>query len=57
MYSFGLVKNHPLIDGNKRIAFTATAIFLELNNKVLNAPEAEVVVFYEGLGGCLRTKN
>ncbi len=22
MYSFGLVKNHPFIDGNKRIAFT-----------------------------------
>ena len=50
-YSFGLAKNHPFIDGNKRIAFTVTAVFLELNGKVLNAPEAEVVVFYEGLAG------
>lgn len=50
-YSFGLAKNHPFVDGNKRIAFTVTAVFLELNGKVLNAPEAEVVVFYEGLAG------
>ena len=48
-YSFGLAKKHPFVDGNKRIAFTITAVFLELNGKVLNAPEAEVVVFYEGL--------
>jgi death-on-curing protein len=48
-YSFGLAKNHPFVDGNKRIAFTVTGVFLELNGKVLNAPEAEVVVFYEGL--------
>jgi len=50
-YSFGLARNHPFIDGNKRIAFTVTAIFLELNGKALNASEAEVVVFYEGLAG------
>ena len=50
-YSFGLAKNHPFSDGNKRIAFTVSAVFLELNGKVLNAPEAEVVVFYEGLAG------
>ena len=48
-YSFGLAKNPPFIDGNKRIAFTITAVFLELNGKVLDASEAEVVVFYEGL--------
>ncbi len=51
VYSFGLAKNHPFVDGNKRIAFTITAVFLELNGKILNAPEAEVVVFYEGLAG------
>ena len=50
-YSFGLAKNHPFVDGNRGIAFTITAVFLELNGKVLNAPEAEVVVFYEGLAG------
>ena len=30
-YGFGLAKNHALVDGNKRIAFIATALFLRLN--------------------------
>ena len=48
-YSLGVIKNHPFVDGNKRTAFTLAAIFLELNGVVFNAPEAEVVVYYEGL--------
>lgn len=28
-YTFGLAKNHPFVDGNKRIAFSVTAIFLD----------------------------
>lgn len=27
-YAFGLARNHPFIDGNKRIAITAVAMFL-----------------------------
>ena len=30
-YGHGLVKNHPFIDGNKRIGFMAATLFLELN--------------------------
>jgi death on curing protein len=30
-YAFGLAKNHPFIDGNKRAAFIAMMIFLRLN--------------------------
>lgn len=26
-----IIKNHPLIDGNKRLGWLATAVFLELN--------------------------
>lgn len=26
-----IVKNHPLVDGNKRLGWLATAVFLELN--------------------------
>ena len=26
-----VVKNHPLIDGNKRLGWLATAVFLEIN--------------------------
>jgi death-on-curing protein len=30
-YAFGLAKNHAFVDGNKRIAFMAMAVFLRLN--------------------------
>ena len=29
-YAFGIAKNHPFVDGNKRVALTAAAVFLEL---------------------------
>ena len=31
-YAFGLAKNHPFIDGNKRIAFQCMMTFLRLND-------------------------
>ena len=43
-YAFGLVKNHPFIDGNKRIGFATAALFLELNGLHFTAPEVEVVI-------------
>jgi death-on-curing protein len=30
-YGYGLAKNHPFVDGNKRVALAITAIFLEIN--------------------------
>ena len=30
-YAFGLAKNHPVVDGNKRAAFLAVGLFLFLN--------------------------
>ena len=43
-YAFGLVRNHPYRDGNKRIGFLAMATFLGLNGYELEASDAEVVV-------------
>jgi death on curing protein len=43
-YAFGLTKNHPFVDGNKRIAFAAASIFLELNGYHFAATEADVVI-------------
>ncbi len=40
-----LIKNHPFVDGNKRTAVTATAIFLELNHHRLIASNDEVLHF------------
>jgi death-on-curing protein len=42
-YGYGLAKNHCFIDGNKRIALAAIALFLRKNGCQLVAPEAEVV--------------
>jgi death on curing protein len=43
-YAFGLVRNHPFLDGNKRIGFTVAVLFLELNGKRFLAPEAEATL-------------
>jgi death on curing protein len=43
-YAFGLVRNHPFLDGNKRIAFTVAVLFLELNGRRFAAPEAEATL-------------
>ncbi|MHA3772441.1 type II toxin-antitoxin system death-on-curing family toxin [Verrucomicrobiota bacterium sgz303538] len=43
-YAFGLVKNHPFVDGNKRIGFTMAVLFVEVNGCCFNADEADAVV-------------
>jgi death-on-curing protein len=43
-YAYGLVKNHPFIDGNKRIGFAVAALFLELNGRRFVATEVDVVL-------------
>ncbi|MEW8229612.1 MAG: type II toxin-antitoxin system death-on-curing family toxin [Candidatus Thiodiazotropha endolucinida] len=48
-YCYGLANNHPFVDGNKRIALTIAALFLELNGYSLTAPEPNAVVIIEEL--------
>ena len=48
-YSDGLARNHPFIDGYKRIALTIAAVFLELNGYYLTASEPEAVLMYQQL--------
>ena len=40
-YGWGLLRNHPFIDGNKRIALAAVIVFLALNRWELICSEAE----------------
>lgn len=42
-YAFGLARNHPYRDGNKRIAFLALATFLQINGSELTTTNADVV--------------
>jgi death-on-curing protein len=42
-YGYGLSRSHPYQDGNKRTAFLAMVVFLELNGWSFRAEEDEVV--------------
>ena len=50
-YAHGIAKNHPFVDGNKRVAFVLARVFLGLNGVRFDPPEAEAVVMVEGLAG------
>ena len=43
-YTYGLAKNHPFIDGNKRIAFITGELFIELNGFELIASDGDCVL-------------
>jgi death-on-curing protein len=43
-YAFGIVKNHPFLDGNKRTGFMAAYTFLGINGFRFQAPEEAVVL-------------
>jgi death on curing protein len=48
-YAFGIARNHPFIDGNKRTAAVVSETFLALNGLVLTASDAEIVVAFLAL--------
>ena len=48
-YSFGIAKNHPFVDGNKRTAFTIGVLFLEINGYILEIPEVDAAITFESL--------
>lgn len=43
-YAFGIARNHPFVDGNKRTAAVVAETFLVLNGHSLSATDAELVV-------------
>jgi death-on-curing protein len=43
-YAFGLARNHPFVDGNKRTAFVAAEVFLDLNGVTLTASDEDCVL-------------
>lgn len=48
-YGFGIARNHPFSDGNKRTAFVAVELFLALNGFELNASDADCVITMLGV--------
>jgi death-on-curing protein len=49
-YAYGLARNHPFIDGNKRTAYVVARLFLLLHGLDLTAPDVERVLVFERLG-------
>ena len=63
-YAFGIARNHPFIDGNKRSAFAAIIVFLAVNDIDFDVPPADAtamildlaagIVVEEGLARWIR---
>lgn len=48
-YAFGIARNHPFLDGNKRTAFVVMELFLNLNGWILEAEDPECISPMESL--------
>jgi len=42
-YAYGIIRNHPFVDGNKRTGFLTSYVFLHINGWQLRASEVEAV--------------
>ena len=51
LYTAGIVRNHPFVDGNKRTGFVAGVFFLELNGFTFMASEEDATQAVFGLAG------
>ena len=48
-YAFGIAKNHPFVDGNKRTAAVVSETFLVLNGYELTCSDVEMVTTFLAL--------
>jgi len=49
---FEIIKLHPFVDGNKRTAYTATDIFLDLNGYKMESLKDEAINFSKEIAKC-----
>lgn len=43
-YAYGISRNHPFVDGNKRVSLVTTELFLDLNGYALDADDADCLI-------------
>ncbi len=48
-YAYGIARNHPFVDGNKRTAAVISETFLLINGYVFEATNPEISVAFEDL--------
>jgi len=56
-YAFGIARNHPFVDGNKRTALLSIVTFLGLNDVDFIASEAEAAVIIRDLAAGLVSED
>ena len=56
-YAYGLARNHPFVDGNKRTAFVAAVTFLLRNGCDLDAAEPDVALTFVELAAGRMTEE
>ena len=56
-YCFGIAKNHPFVDGNKRTALASMIVFLGLNHIDLDAPQEEAAAIVLALAAGETTED
>jgi death-on-curing protein len=47
--AYGLVRNHPFLDGNKRAGFIACVMMLSINDRILDMPDELAIETFLGL--------
>jgi death-on-curing protein len=48
-YGYHLSRNHPFVDGNKRIAFVVMDVFLQMNGREISASEEDAYTLMSAL--------
>jgi death on curing protein len=48
-YAFGICRNHPFVDGNKRTALAVAAVFSEFNGVEVNTSQEDAYLTFLGL--------
>ncbi|HEX7710233.1 MAG TPA: type II toxin-antitoxin system death-on-curing family toxin [Sphingomonadaceae bacterium] len=48
-YAFGIARNHPFVDGNKRTAWVVARLFLRVNEVALSFDKAEATIMMQQL--------
>jgi death-on-curing protein len=56
-YLFHLCKNHPFVDGNKRVAVSVAEIFIELNGRRLATADKQLEELTLGVADSSISKN
>ena len=55
-YLFHLVRNHPFVDGNKRVGLAVSLVFLRLNGVTIRASDDELVDLVTGVAAGAKSK-